>query len=637
MIKTYSTFQLKAFDESSGEFEGVASTPSTDRMGDVVEPKGAKFTLPMPLLWQHRGDEPIGLVTWAKVTAAGIAVKGKIEKDLLPRIAEAWTLIRAGLVRGLSIGFLPLDSEPLDKEHPWGPQRFTSWDWMELSAVTIPANAEANIQTIKSYDDQQRAALGASAVVRLKSPGAAGTKSIQTGEARMKTIGEQTAGFDAQRKTLVEKNQALMDTAAEEDRTLSESEKETYDTAAAEMKSIDEHLVRLRDHETAAMAKATPVTQDGTGTPDRATQTRQGQPVMLMGKNNLPKGTAFTRYAIALAATRGQKWEAAEFAKRWKDTTPEVELTLRAAIAAGDSVTSGWASQLVYQENMASEFIELLRPMTIIGRIPGLRRVPFNVRMPRATAGTSANWVGQGLPKPLSKMTFDTVSLTYHKIAAMVVLTEELVRLSNPAAEAVVQADMLAAVSQYMDQQFIDPTITASGTTSPASVTNGATSHAMTGTAIANIDTDVSTVFADFSTANISLTSAVWVMHPRSARYIGMLRTTNGVFAYPGIDQNGGTFFGVPVVTSNSVPIDTGADTYIFLINASDILVADEGGVSVDVSREASVQMDDAPSTGAQSLVSFWQNNLIGLRAERYITWARRRDEAVSILEDVTY
>ena len=126
-------------------------------------------------------------------------------------------------------------------------------------------------------------------------------------------------------------------------------------------------------------------------------------------------------------------------------------------------------------------------------------------------------------------------------------------------------------------------------------------------------------------------------MHPRSARYLSMLRTTQDIFAFPGIAQNGGTFFGLPVITSNSMPIDTGTDTYIVLLNQSDILLADEGGIRIDVSREASLQMDSAPSDAAASLVSLWQENLIGLRAERWITWTRRRAAAVSVLEDVSY
>src|SRR5690606_25369784 len=63
----------------------------------------------------------------------------------------------AGLVRGLSIGFRGLDVEEI--KGSWS-LRFKEWEWLELSAVTIPANAEATIQAIKSIDSELRAASG---------------------------------------------------------------------------------------------------------------------------------------------------------------------------------------------------------------------------------------------------------------------------------------------------------------------------------------------------------------------------------------------------------------------------------------------------------------------------------------------
>jgi HK97 family phage major capsid protein len=101
--------------------------------------------------------------------------------------------------------------------------------------------------------------------------------------------------------------------------------------------------------------------------------------------------------------------------------------------------------------------------------------------------------------------------------------------------------------------------------------------------------------------------------------------------------MTGGTFFGIPVVTSNAVPIESDATTSIVLMDASQIFLADEGGITLDVSMEASLQMDGAPSAGATTLVSLWQNNMVGLRAERYINWQRRRDAAVAVLSQITY
>ncbi len=63
------------------------------------------------------------------------------------------------------------------------------------------------------------------------------------------------------------------------------------------------------------------------------------------------------------------------------------------------------------------------------------------------------------------------------------------------------------------------------------------------------------------------------------------------------------------------------------------MLLADDGQMLLDMSTEASVQMNDAPSAGAQSLVSLWQNGMVGLKCDRWINWAKRRSAAVQYIE----
>lgn len=168
MNRAYSLLDIKAVEEDARIIRGIASTPTPDRMGDIVEPKGATFKLPIPLLWQHRSDSPIGNVTEAKVTKSGIEIVASIAKDVSEEIDRAWSLIKAGLVRGLSIGFRGLDTEQIPNSYGIV---FQKWEWLELSAVTIPANAEATITSVKAIDTQQRAATGKSArVVRLGDP-----------------------------------------------------------------------------------------------------------------------------------------------------------------------------------------------------------------------------------------------------------------------------------------------------------------------------------------------------------------------------------------------------------------------------------------------------------------------------------
>lgn len=156
--RLYSTITVKAADSDSWTFTGIASTPAPDRVNDIVDPQGAQFTLPISLLWQHDHGAPIGHVTTAAVTDAGIEISAGITRptDDMPagltgRLQEAWASIKSGLVRGLSIGFVPKEWKPLDN----GGMHISAYDLMEISAVTIPANAEASIQTIKSLSVPQ--------------------------------------------------------------------------------------------------------------------------------------------------------------------------------------------------------------------------------------------------------------------------------------------------------------------------------------------------------------------------------------------------------------------------------------------------------------------------------------------------
>jgi HK97 family phage prohead protease len=180
--RAYSLLEIKAVDDDKRELTGIATTVETDRMGDIVEPKGAEFKLPLPFLWQHDSGQPIGHVTNAKVTKDGIEIKAKIlkieeEGTLKARLDEAWQSIKSGLVRGLSIGFQPTESTRIEETYG---RRFVRWLWLELSAVTIPANAGAEILTVKSIATADRAVSGhtKSGGVRLiKSPDVSGNPS----------------------------------------------------------------------------------------------------------------------------------------------------------------------------------------------------------------------------------------------------------------------------------------------------------------------------------------------------------------------------------------------------------------------------------------------------------------------------
>ncbi|MGF6445364.1 HK97 family phage prohead protease [Paraburkholderia youngii] len=163
--------------EELRELTGVATTPRTDSFNDIVEPLGATFELPLPLLWQHRHEEPIGSVISATATAEGVRFIARVARveepgTLKDRLDHAWGCIRHGLVKTVSIGFRPLAWTPLES----GGKRFTRWAWHELSLATVAANADARIEHARDLmseaqrlDEIARAMPGADLVERMLS------------------------------------------------------------------------------------------------------------------------------------------------------------------------------------------------------------------------------------------------------------------------------------------------------------------------------------------------------------------------------------------------------------------------------------------------------------------------------------
>jgi len=661
--RAYSTIHIKAVDEEKRQIVGIASTPTPDRADDIVEPDGAEYTLPIPFLMQHDHNQPVGHVTSVKVNSKKqIEVTidmVKIEEPglLKDRLDEAWQLIKYRLVRGLSIGFRALETARIEGSYG---VRFIKWDWFELSGVTVAANMEADIRTIKSID-QNRAAPGSkvrkavSTVV--KSVGDSTKQKPKTPklieELNMATIAEQIASTKASREAKQKRMSEIMEKAGEEGLTLDAAQQEEFDTLVADVEDLTKHLGRLDVMEKANIASAKPVENTPSNNP------RGAVPAQAKNTEKLEKGIEFARFAMCKLASKGNPSMALEYAKTHYGHNERVVKALehqargvdfgsmmKATVEAGTTLDATWAAPLVDYQNFAGDFVEYLRPRTIVGQfgtngIPALRRIPFNVRIAGQTSGGSASWVGEGAPKPLTAFDFNDVELRWAKIAAIAVLTNELIRFSDPSAERLVRDALADAVIERADIDFVNPAKAAVANVSPASITNGITPIPSSGSTADDIRADVQALWAPFIAARNAPRSAVYIMDSTTALALSLLQNPLGQSEFPGLTLNGGTFMGVPVIVSDYLPSDSDGGIVI-LANASDIWLADDGQVTIDASQEASLQMLDNPTnnsaTGtATTVVSMFQTNSTAFRAERFINWQRRRLSAVSYLSGVQW
>jgi len=127
--------------------EFVLSDATVDSYGDIVEPSGwdlKRFKQNPIALFGHSSAFPIG--RWADVRVEDGKLKGRLEMAKAGtsyRLDELRRLIEQGILRAVSVGFRPLKAEPIDKEKPYGPQRYMKQELLETSLVSVPANPAA--------------------------------------------------------------------------------------------------------------------------------------------------------------------------------------------------------------------------------------------------------------------------------------------------------------------------------------------------------------------------------------------------------------------------------------------------------------------------------------------------------------
>lgn len=302
-------------------------------------------------------------------------------------------------------------------------------------------------------------------------------------------------------------------------------------------------------------------------------------------------------------------------------------LMTKAGVTPGTTYEPGWAAALAAYRPLAEAFVDVSRSVPLIGKLMNyVSQVPFNVSVPVATSGGTYRWVGQGAPKPVGNMQLGSATLPIAKASGLIVVTSELLKLTAPASVTVLRREMIKGMAQYLDQQLTDPTVAAVTNVSPASITNGAPSIGSAGSSAANALTDIKLLIATFIEANPDAAAAVMLMSPAVATALAV--ATNSQTLGP----NGGTLFGVPVLTG-------AIGSRVVILDPTALLVADDGELDVTVSRHATVEMEGtatSPPTASTIMVSLWSMNMAGLKIDRFIDWKMARANAV-LYTNVSY
>lgn len=427
--------------------------------------------------------------------------------------------------------------------------------------------------------------------------------------------------------TIAEKQKAMEElhkSAHEKGLTLDQEQNDKYAALEKEVDQLEVEEKRIQKLIAASEKAATTATPVAGANPEQAEKSAKGdanpaQPKIEIVK--LEKGIGFAQFARAkilsqLAAKEGNYKSALDVAKERGFGDEVQDLVTKATL--GTTTDSGFAASLVHENRLVGEFVEMLRAATVFDKLQGFRAVPFNSKIPSQLTGGTASWVGEGAPKPLTNPTYGEVEIKEHKLAAITVYTQELMRRSDPSVDVLVRDDLIEASKTLIDATFLDAT--AASASRPAGVLNGVTAIASTGTTAAAYETDLMTLINSFVTANLSLDGSYILMSETRAAQISLLRDALGNTYFNGMSLRGErTLMGIPVITSQTV------GDKIVLVKTSEILLAQDGGVDVSYSDQATLV--DGGTTH-----NLWQENKFAVRVEKFITWAKRRPIAAAFL-----
>ena len=619
------TIRKAAAGKAAGSLPYVLSDGTPDRYGDVVEPDGWQldaFRGNPIALFNHQPSLPIG--RWHDIRVVGGQLLGELElakQGTSRRIDEIVSLVEQDILRATSVGFRPLEREPLDPKKPGAGSRFLRQELLEASIVSVPANPAALAKVAKSLgisDDTirflgEQAAIGKQAAT---SGGHAVTKPALRGSPM--TISQQIQ--DTQTRLNAARD-ALTEYLGAEAQDPVQRDAMSSDVLAieAELKSLENAERALAPRQQAA---ATTV----------AAPAVNRQPLGLKAAPDDDKGRPLWRAIGAQLQAYSQRRSVEDVLNQRWPGDEAAGVILRAAQAGASTTLATWAAELVQTATTA-----MLEPRDAARILPALAArgtsLQFGpdagiIRIPSeaATPNIAGSFVGEAQPIPVRRMGFSAITLSPHKVGVITRYSREIAMYSSPSLEGLVRSAIIRKTGAMLDSLLIDAV--AGTTTRPAGLANGVSALTATaGGGYAAIIGDLTKLTAPFYAANAG-DNLVMLINPAQ----GLQLTMSPGPGNTGFNWSQQFTNRLTVVESTVVPSGN-----VYMIEASDF-VSVMGTPEFEVSEEATLHIEDTapthinPGTPASPVESMFQTNQLALRLILTTTWAMRRTGMVQYL-----
>lgn len=424
----------------------------------------------------------------------------------------------------------------------------------------------------------------------------------------------------ARRAAGLEKMQAIVE-AIGDDGEMTAEQQAQFDALKAEDDKVAAQIAQAEDLERRRAAAARPVAPlPGVTAP---------QPVASVPAAPAEKGLTFARMTRTIAAAGGIHHVALQIAEANGDS----------GLFANQNMGSGAAGGFLVPEDVSTEVIELLRPLSVVTAMSP-RIVPMpngNLTTNRRATGANFSYGGEQQDIQATGVSFGQVKLSAKKLSGLIPISNDLLRSSSIAVDRMIRDDALADAAQIQDRYFLR----GSGTDfAPKGLrwqhvgTPEAATHVLTMTAtpdLQKITNDLGRLELALGNANVVYTGAHWVMSPRTAMFLTNIRDGNGNLAFP--EMQDGMLRKKPVHVTTEIPINLGGGTEseIMLVHPAHVLVGEHMGIEVAMSTEAAYKDASGTMQAAfsrdETLLRMIMQHDIGLR----------HLPAVSILTGVTW
>lgn len=365
--------------------------------------------------------------------------------------------------------------------------------------------------------------------------------------------------------------------AADSDRDLTAEEQADFDAKMAEATKLQGQIAREEQILALKASAAAPIV---VGTPG-------GQPgtVPAAAATPLPAGTMFTRITMSLAACNMDQRAASAHAEQlWGSEMGQ--------IVANQEQSTNVKGGFLVAPAYSSDFIDLLRPRVVV-RSLGARSIPMpegNLTMRKKTRGTSAGYVGERTPAPVTDLEIGQMSMSAKTLRALVPITNQLIRRASMGVVQMVRDDLLEGVAVKEDAIFIrsvgdDQTPKGIAALMPAGNKLAITA----GASLVTVTADLKRVRLKVINANVPMINCGWIMSPRSKMFLETLRDGNGNLAFPEVGSKG-TLYGYPIGMTTQVPDNLGAggnESEIYFGDFSQLLIGDTESVTIASSDTA--------------------------------------------------